>query len=273
MRSVALSSRRASDFVALSTSVLFSWPQQLATAQDGRFQHTLSLAYHTITLQERYLVTFSIVARCHRTGQVGVAAATAVQAVGKLACHAVGQIGAIASQAKTNPYLAYDGLRLLERGASAEEALRRVLATDPDPASRQLGIVDMQGRTAAWTGAAAINWAGHRAGRGCCVQGNRLAGPQVLDQALQSMHDTEHLDLAERLTLALFAGDAGGGDLHGERSVNVLVFSTEEYALCDIRIDDHPSPMHELRRLFQVYQEKILPNVLALPKRTDIPRP
>lgn len=218
-------------------------------------------------------MTFSIVARCARTGQVGVAAATAVQAVGKLACHALPHIGAIASQARTNPYLAYDGLRLLERGASAEETLRRVLATDPEPGSRQVGVVDNQGRTAAWTGEAAITWAGHLAGRACSVQGNRLAGPQVLEQALQSMHRTEHLDLAQRLTLALFAGDAGGGDLHGERSVNVLVFSTEEYALCDIRIDDHPSPMQELRRLYQVYQEKILPNVLTLPKRSDIPRP
>lgn len=217
-------------------------------------------------------MTFSIVARCARTGQVGVAAATAVQAVGKLACHAIAQVGAIASQAKTNPYLAYDGLRLLEHGSSAEEALQRVLAVDPDPASRQLGIVDNQGRTAAWTGGAAIPWAGHMTSHGCSVQGNRLAGPQVLEMALQSMRETEHLDLAERLTLALIAGDREGGDLHGERSVNVLVFSTEEYALCDIRIDDHPSPIEELRRLYQVYRDKILPNVLTLPKRVDVPR-
>lgn len=217
-------------------------------------------------------MTFSIVARCARTGQVGVAAATAVQAVGKLACHAQAHVGAIASQAKTNPYLAYDGLRLLERGASAEEALRRVLASDPDVHSRQVGVVDSQGRTAGWTGEKAIAWAGHLAGRGCSIQGNRLAGPQVLERALASMHETEHLELAERLTLALLAGDEAGGDLHGERSVNVLVFSTEEYALCDIRIDDHPSPMQELRRLFRVYQEKILPNVLTLPRRSDIPR-
>jgi uncharacterized Ntn-hydrolase superfamily protein len=87
------------------------------------------------------------------------------------------------------------------------------------------------------------------------------------------MHDTEHLDLAERLTLALLAGDEAGGDLKGERSVNVLVFSAEEYALCDIRIDDHEAPMDELRRLFRVYQDKILPIVLNLPKRSEIPRP
>lgn len=218
-------------------------------------------------------MTFSIVARCARTHQVGVAAATAVQAVGKLACHAIANVGAIASQALTNPYLAYDGLRLLERGVPAEEALRRVLATDADAHRRQVGVVDLQGRTAAWTGSEAIEWAGHLAGRNCTVQGNRLAGPQVLERALASMHSTEHLDLAERLTLALLAGDTAGGDLAGERSVNVLVFSSEEYALCDIRIDDHETPMEELRRLFAVYQTRILPIVLTLPKRSDIPRP
>lgn len=218
-------------------------------------------------------MTFSIVARCARTGQVGVAAATGVQAVGKLACHAVANVGAIASQAMTNPYLAYDGLRLLERGVSAEDALRCVIETDADAHKRQVGIVDNQGRTAAWTGEETIRWSGHLAGRYCSVQGNRLAGPEVLDQALASMHGTEHLSLAERLTLALLAGDAAGGDLKGERSVNILVFSHEEYALCDIRIDDHDAPLAELRRLFRVYQEKILPNVLQLPKRSDIPRP
>jgi uncharacterized Ntn-hydrolase superfamily protein len=218
-------------------------------------------------------MTFSIVARCARTGQVGVAAATAVQAVGKLACHAIANVGAIASQALTNPYLAYDGLRLLEKGSLAEDALRRVLATDANAGKRQLGIVDSQGRTAAWTGPETIDWAGHLQGRNCSVQGNRLPGPQVLERALKSMHDTEHLDLAERLALALLAGDEAGGDLKGERSVNVLVFSAEEYALCDIRVDDHDAPMQELQRLFKVYQEKILPNVLSLPKRSEIPRP
>lgn len=218
-------------------------------------------------------MTFSIVAYCQRTGQVGVAAATAVQSVGKLACHAIANVGAIASQALTNPYLAYDGLRLLERGAAAEEALRLVLESDAQADRRQVGVVDNQGRTAAWTGLQAIPWAGHLAGRHCCIQGNRLAGPQVLERALDSMYRTEHLDLAERLTLALLAGDEAGGDTKGERSVNVLVFAAEEYALCDIRIDDHDAPMQELRRLFRVYQEKILPNVLGLPKRSDVPRP
>ena len=218
-------------------------------------------------------MTFSIVARCARTGQIGVAAATAVQSVGKLACHAIANVGAIASQALLNPYLAYDGLRLLEQGAGADEALDRVLVADPDAQSRQLGVVDNRGRTAAFSGEKNIAWSGHAFGRSFCTQGNRLAGPQVLERILQSMHRTEHLDLAERLTLALLAGAEAGGDARGERSANVLVFGSEEYPLCDIRIDDHDAAMRELRRLFRLYQDEILPNVKKLPKRAEIPRP
>lgn len=218
-------------------------------------------------------MTFSVVARCERTGQIGVGASTAMQSVGKLACHAVHGVGAIVSQALLNPYLAYDGLRLLEQGASADEALERVLAVDPDVDSRQVGVVDMQGRTAAWTGAKTIEWSGQMEGRNFSTQGNRLAGPQVLERLVQTMNETEHLDLAERIVLALEAGDEVGGDTKGERSANVMVFSDEEYPLCDIRIDDHDEPIHELRRLFKLYQDEILPNVKMIPKRTDIPRP
>lgn len=218
-------------------------------------------------------MTFSIVARCPRTGHIGVAAVTAVQSVGKLACHAIANVGAIASQALLNPYLAYDGLRLLEQECPAEEALQRVIRCDPQAQKRQVGVVDRQGRTAAWTGAETIEWSGHRPGRHFSAQGNRLAGPHVLEKAVQVMHETERLDLAERLLLTLEAGVEAGGDTDGERSVNILVFSSEEYPLCDIRIDDHDRAMQELRRLFQVYQNKILPNVLTLPKRTEIPRP
>lgn len=218
-------------------------------------------------------MTFSIAARCQRTGQIGVAATTALQSVGKLACHAIPNVGGFASQALVNPYLAYDGLRLLQAGASAEQALERVLALDPQADQRQAGVVDMAGRTAAWTGSENIPWAGHRAGRFFTTQGNRLVGPEVLDKVVESMQATEHLDLAKRLVLAIQAGATAGGDKKGERSTNVMVFSAEEYPLCDIRIDDHNDPMSELDRLHRLYEQEILPVVLDLPKRHQVPRP
>lgn len=218
-------------------------------------------------------MTFSIAARCPRTGQIGIAATTAVQSVGKLACHAMQGVGAFASQAKLNPYLAYDGLRLLRTGASAEQALGRVLANDPQAEQRQAGVIDRNGNIAAWTGSKNIPWAGHMAGRSFTTQGNRLAGPQVLDRVVESMHQTEHLDLAQRLVLALKAGAQAGGDSKGERSVNVMVFAEEEYPLCDIRIDDHDDPITELDRLYRLYETEILPVVLELPKRQQVPQP
>ncbi|HVL76629.1 MAG TPA: DUF1028 domain-containing protein [Noviherbaspirillum sp.] len=218
-------------------------------------------------------MTFSIVARCPRTGQIGVAAATALQAVGKLACHALPKVGAVASQALLNPYLAYDGLRLMEQGVPARTALERVLAGDPDANSRQVGIVDRDGNVAAWTGGENIEWAGDRQEANFSTQGNRLAGPQVLERVVETMLDTEELDLSERLCLALQAGIEVGGDTKGERSVNILVYGEEEYPLCDIRIDDHDDPLNELRRLFKLYQDEILPNMQKMPRRADIPRP
>ena len=214
-------------------------------------------------------MTFSIVARCPRTGQIGVAASTAVQAVGKLACHAVPHTGAVASQALVNPYLAYDALRLMDQGIEAEAALQRVLAMESQPETRQVGIVDNQGRVAAWTGDENIPWAGHIEGKQCMIQGNRLVGPWVVERMLQVMHDLEYLTLAERLVRSLQAGAVMGGDRHGERSVNVMVFGEEEYPLCDIRIDDHDHPMQELERLFVLYQQKVLPELLKMPRRAD----
>lgn len=218
-------------------------------------------------------MTFSVVAYCHRTGQVGVGATTASQAVGKLACHAIANVGAIASQAMLNPYLAYDGLRLLERKIAPEETLKRIMAGDPGAENRQVGIVDKQGRTAVWTGSKTIDWSGQREGRHFSAQGNRLAGPRVLEQVVQAMQDNEHLDLAERFMLALQAGADAGGDKKGERSANILVFAAEEYPLCDIRIDDHDDAMQELQRLFGLYRKEMLPIVKELPKRADMPRP
>ncbi|WOD10842.1 DUF1028 domain-containing protein [Halopseudomonas laoshanensis] len=216
-------------------------------------------------------MTFSIVARCPHTGQIGVAASTAVQAVGKLACHAVPRVGAVASQALVNPYLAYDALRLLEQDVDAATALKRVLALESLPESRQVGIVDRKGRVAAWTGLENIPWAGHIEGKQCMIQGSRLVGPWVIERMLQVMHDLEYLSLAERMVRAIQAGAVIGGDRLGERSVNIMVFGAEEYPLCDIRIDDHDQPMLELERLFTLYKQKVLPAVLKMPRRAGVP--
>lgn len=216
-------------------------------------------------------MTFSVVARCARTGKCGVGAATAATAVGKLAAHAIARHGAIATQAMINPYIGYDGLRLLAHGHNADDTLHLLLGNDPEPEKRQVGIVDGDGNTAAWTGNENLRWAGHRHGRGFVTQGNRMAGPAVLDAVVATMHATEDRELAERLLLALEAGDALGGDRHGERSSTIFVFDREEYPQWDIRVDDHDEPIKELRRLFHLFQDKLLPQMERMPTRKDFP--
>lgn len=216
-------------------------------------------------------MTFSVVAYCERTGQIGIAVATAMHASGKLAIHAKANAGAVATQANLNPYLGYDGLRLLARSQSAQATLDRLLARDPDPRIRQVGIVDRGGHTAVWSGEEIFDWAGSRTGHHFAALGNRLVGPEVLDAMTESMTANTGRDLCERLLVALEAGVAAGGDREGERSANIEVMANEEYPLWDIRVDDHDRPVAEVRRLFHLFQDALVPQVLRMPTRRDFP--
>lgn len=214
-------------------------------------------------------MTFSIVARCEKTGELGIAAVTAVPAVGKLLTWAYPGAGAVATQAFINPYLGYDALLLLREGASAEEAMRRVLDIEPEPELRQLGIVDGAGRVAAWTGPETGGWSGHVTGDGYSVQGNLLVGPETLEAMRKSFLEDAGCSLAKRLLCAIEAGEATGGDKRGVTSATVYVMAKEVYPLWDLRVDDHRTPLKELRRLYGVFEREVVPEILCLPKRDE----
>ncbi len=214
-------------------------------------------------------MTFSIVARCPRSGQFGVAAATAMPAVGKLLSHAAAGAGAVATQALVNPYLGLDGLALLRQGLSAKEVLERLKATDPCMELRQCALIDAQGDSLCWTGDKCLPWAGSLSGEQFSVQGNRLVGPQVLDAVAEAFRHAEKRPLIERLIEALAAGDRCGGDRHGESSAVIYVVDQEEYPLWDIRVDHHLDPLAELRRLHKVFAREVLPEILAMPTRDN----
>ena len=135
-------------------------------------------------------MTFSIVARCPRTGQFGVAAATAMPAVGKLLSHAAAGAGAVATQAQVNPYLGLDGLALLRDGHSSPAALKQLMDSDPCMQLRQLALIDRNGDSVCWTGSECIAWAGSLSGEQFSVQGNRLAGPQAVSYTHLRAHET-----------------------------------------------------------------------------------
>ncbi|WP_297107160.1 DUF1028 domain-containing protein [uncultured Devosia sp.] len=195
-------------------------------------------------------MTFSIVARDPTTGALGVATATAGAAVGALVPHGLAGVGAVATQAMTNPYLAYDALDLLQSGTTLDVALAEALARDPTPEKRQFIIVDRSGATTAWTGEACQGVAGHRQGQDFAVAGNLIANEQVLDRMAKAFEDARKLGrLSDRLLATLEAGADAGGDSRGVGSAALKVFQDERYPLVDLRIDRSDNVMLDLRAL------------------------
>jgi uncharacterized Ntn-hydrolase superfamily protein len=170
-------------------------------------------------------VTFSIVACDAHAGHMGVAVASKFLAVGGVVPWLQAEVGAIATQALANTRYGPDGLAHLRGGASAREALDAVLAADAGRDDRQAGFVDARGRAATHTGQSCMAWAGGRAGPGYAVQGNVLTGPDVVD-AMAEAYEAASGDLADRLLLALAAGDAAGGDRRGRQSAAIAVACT-----------------------------------------------
>ena len=204
--------------------------------------------------------TFSIVAYDADTGEIGVAVQSKVFGVGPRVAWTKGGLGAIATQAHSNETFGPNGLKLLAAGLSAQETLDQLLAHDEGRESRQVGIVDMSGGVAAWTGAECSDWAGDVQGAGYTCQGNILTGADVASEMARAFEATAGAELAHRLVAALEAGQAAGGDSRGRQSASVLVgrFHPDfpEYAerYVDIRVEDHATPIAELRRLYTIYE-------------------
>ena len=195
-------------------------------------------------------MTFSIVARDPDTGALGVATATAGPVVGALVPHGAAGVGAIATQALTNPYLAYDGLDLLAGGTNAQGALDGALARDPAPELRQVIVVDGSGATAAWTGPSCQGVAGHLLEDGFAVAGNLIANEEVLEAMASGYREARGLaHLSDRLLMAMEAGATAGGDSRGVGSAAIKVFHRERYPVVDLRIDWSNAVMAELRAL------------------------
>ena len=214
-------------------------------------------------------MTFSIAARCPRSGHLGVATSSKALAAGALVPYLRSGVGAIASQSFVNPYIGIDGLILLERGEAAEAALSQLVAKDNGRDLRQAAIVDAQGRVAAYTGRQCIPWAGHVSGDGYVCLGNILAAEGVVQAMARAFEGNAGDELSERLMRALEAGQQAGGDRRGRQSAGVVVAGEEEYPLCDLRVDDHEDPIEELRRVFDVYKRDEVPFMRMMPRRAD----
>ena len=200
-----------------------------------------------MTVADPEFHTFSIVARCPRSGDFGVAVATARLAVGAVVPWVSGR-GAIATQAKSNTELGRHALALLDHDVPIGIALAGLLEGDPERERRQVHGVD---RNAAFahTGRECVPWCGDRPGAEASVAGNMLVGPQVLDAMAAAFAAAVALELPERLVRALEAGQAAGGDKRGKQSAALLVSSIDPRPYHNLRVDDRPDPVAELRRL------------------------
>jgi uncharacterized Ntn-hydrolase superfamily protein len=199
-------------------------------------------------------VTYSIVARDDRSGELGVAVQSHYFGVGSLVSWAEAGVGAIATQSVAEPAYGTRGLDMMRAGASAPEALHRLLAEDRQERVRQVAFIDKHGRVATHTGSRCIREAGHRVADGVSAQANIMERASVPDAMVAAFRSADG-DLAERMVVALEAAEAEGGDLRGRQSAALLVVAAKpgdsplEDRLFDIRVDDHPDPVGELRRL------------------------
>ena len=203
--------------------------------------------------------TFSIVARDPSTGELGIAVQSKFLAVGAMVPWAKAGIGAVATQAAANLHFGELGLELLARGYSARETLDALLALDEGREERQLGIVDANGNSAAFTGSRCHSWAGHINGENFSCQGNILVSAATVEALADTFQNSEG-SLADRLVLCLDRAQDAGGDRRGRQSAALLVvqegasYGGYNDVKIDLRVDDHPDPIKELRRLLELHE-------------------
>ncbi len=205
------------------------------------------------------VATFSIVALDAETGELGVAVQSRFIAVGAVVPWARAGVGAVATQAFANPTYGPRGLQLLEEGRSPNEVVELLTKADAGREARQVGVLAADGRSASFTGRECVAWAGGRTGKGYAVQGNILEGEAVVEAMAESFAASKG-ELGRRLIEALEAGQGAGGDKRGMQSASLLIvrkgwgYAGMDDRYRDLRVDDHPSPIAELRRIYEMHR-------------------
>jgi uncharacterized Ntn-hydrolase superfamily protein len=206
------------------------------------------------------VATFSIVARDPATGELGVAVQSKFIAVGAVVPWARAGVGAVATQSYANTTYGPRALERLGKGEAPADVLEALTADDPGKDRRQVGLVDAKGRTATFTGAKCNGWAGGIAEPEFCCQGNILAGEGVVPAMAKAFKEAPG-DLGDRLLAALRAGQDAGGDVRGQQSAALLIVRegwgyggfNDRYR--DLRVEDHPDPIGELKRVYDLHRE------------------
>ena len=218
-------------------------------------------------------MTFSVLAKCERTGMFGMAIATRPIAIGAKCPFVRPHIGGLMVQANGDPRLGALGLKLLETGYSAAKVLQDLAECDgaENIEWRQIMVIDKDGNTAARTGAQNEEWRGHIARKNFCVAGNRLTSEKTVTAMAEAFEKSAGEDLAERLIRALEAGRDAGGQVAGQFSSALQVHHQRSYAWVDLRVDEHNEPIAELRRLYGLYIP-LIPYYQERPSNPSMPR-
>ncbi|MDZ7266085.1 MAG: DUF1028 domain-containing protein [candidate division KSB1 bacterium] len=217
--------------------------------------------FSSIFAQEslRPVHTYSIVARDPATGQMGVAVQSHWFSVGSLVTWAEAGVGAVATQSFVDPAYGPLGLELMRAGKTAPQALAGLIAADPGEAVRQVAMIDAKGNVAAHTGSKCIPGAGHIIGDNFSVQANLMLNDKVWPAMAEAYKSTTG-DLADKMLAALDAAQAVGGDIRGKQSAAILIVSASNTGrpwvdrVMELRVEDHPEPLKELRRLVNVHR-------------------
>ncbi|MDF1794508.1 MAG: DUF1028 domain-containing protein, partial [Thalassobaculaceae bacterium] len=214
-------------------------------------------------------MTWSVVARDPSSGEFGIAISSRVIAVGAMCPMFRDGAGALSSQSYTSPVAGERVLEALVNGIDVEAALSQALSGDDGHMWRQIHGVDAAGRPFAHTGARCIDWCGHWTGGTASIAGNMLAGPEVLEATVAAWTEGGTRPFADRLLTALEAGQDAGGDKRGRQSAALIVRGSEVHATVDLRVDEHPNPVAELRRIFDLFWVERRPYMATLPTRSD----
>lgn len=216
-------------------------------------------------------MTFSLAARCERTGMFGVAITTASVAVGARCPFVRGGVGAVLTQNRTDPRLGPRGLDLLAQGMNAQEAIDELVRTGHVIGWRQLAVVDKQGRTAHFSGKSIVSKHGGHEGPGCVSVGNLLVSTELPKRMVEGYGKRPDAHIADRLLDSLVAGLDAGGETSPVRSAALLVAHEFDFPEINLRVDDHEDPVGELHRLWKVYAPQVDHFVLRVKDPNAIP--
>lgn len=208
---------------------------------------------------EPFAHTFSIVARDTATGEMAVGVQSHWFSVGTLVSWGKSGVGVVATQSFINPAFGPEGLKLMENGISAKDALNQLIEADEGRDFRQLALLDVNGSVSSYTGAKCVQSAFQIVGDNFAVQANMMLNDKVVPAMEKAFLENAHLPLAERVVKVLIAAQEAGGDIRGKQSAALLVVGPEKVAewldkKVDLRVDDHPDPLIELRRLLFVHR-------------------